>query len=386
MDSVNMAEVIIVNGIGAFLMIFLRLTRIENPENRLIGDKLFNIIITVTLFGCLIELLTFIIDGKTFTGAVSISYLLNSMCFIGTCSVGYLWCLFTDFRIYNSTLRLRRYALPVAIPLIVIVGMNIINLNGCGIIFTVSEENVYARGDMVISAYLVLFLYFFYSIFLMENSKRRGLHIRFFPVYFFVVPCMIGTVVQGCLYGITLGWTSVAVAMVLVYIQTQSLNTFVDSLSGLYNRKYMDYIIGQLRKDSELNLYGIMIDVNDFKGINDKFGHSEGDEAIRRIGRIISESVPDNGLAVRYAGDEFLVLLKTDSEEYARKTMECIKSSVERFNAATKTGFRLSFAMGCSRYDAMSDSIEVFLSDLDRKMYDDKRRYYQKADNDRRKS
>lgn len=385
MESINFIEIIIVNGIGAFLMIFLKLTRIENIEKRIAGDKLFDAMISITTAGCLVEILTFVINGREFVCAETLSYILNSLCFIGTCSVGYLWCLYVDFRIFNSISRLRRRAKILAVPLAVDVLINIINLSGCGIIFIISDDNVYIRGSLAIVVYIVLFFYFIYSIVLMERSKRSGLHVRFFPLYCFVVPCIVGTIIQGCFYGVTLGWTSVAVALMLIYIQIQSLNTFVDPLSGLYNRKYMDYILSQVRYNQDMNLYGIMIDVNDFKSINDVYGHSSGDDAIRTIGVILSDAAAQDGLAVRYAGDEFIVLLKTDSQENTQQVMKHIREESEHFNETSGKPYRISFAMGCSKFDAVSGDVEKFLSDLDSKMYADKRSYYRDSAVDRRR-
>ena len=233
--------------------------------------------------------------------------------------------------------------------------------------------------------YLILFLYFIYSLFLVDTSKKGGLHLRFFPVYYFVIPCMLGTVIQGMVYGITIGWTSVAIAFIFVSIQTQSLNALVDPLSGLYNRRYMDCIISQFKQNMKYCIYGIMIDVNDFKRINDVYGHSKGDDAIRAIGMILTDSIPDNGLAIRYAGDEFIVFIRTDREEFVQKIMGQVEENVEKFNSLEEEPFRISLAMGYSRYEPSSGNVEQFLSAMDEKMYEAKKQHYQQGNVDRRR-
>lgn len=210
MDPVNMPEILIVNCIGIILMVFLRLTRIENIEKRFAGDILFDIMIRITIAGCAIEILTFLIDGRIFPFCREISYLLNSFCFIGTCGVGFLWCLYVDLRVYNNVGRIRRRAKLLVIPFVLDVLLNLVNVSGCGIVFTVSDDNVYHRGSLVLTVYVILFFYFIYSICLVDHSKKSGLHIRFLPGYYFVVPCMLGTIVQGVLYGVTIGWTSLS--------------------------------------------------------------------------------------------------------------------------------------------------------------------------------
>ncbi len=386
MNPVNMAEILIVNCIGVILMVFLRLTRIENIEKRFAGDILFDLMIWITIAGCSVEMLTFVIDGRIFPFCRELSYLLNSFCFIGTCDVGFLWCLYVDFRVFNNAGRVRRRAKFLVIPFVLDVLLNLVNMSGCGIIFTVSEDNVYHRGSLVLVVYVILFFYFIYSICLVDHSKKSGLHIQFLPVYYFVVPCMLGTIIQGVVYGVTVGWTSVAVALLFVYIETQSRNTFVDALSGLYNRRYMDCILSQFKRSARQDIYGIMIDVNDFKRINDVYGHSKGDDAIRNIGKILSNSVPDNGMVIRYAGDEFIIFLRTDDEETVKKTIQRVEVNTEKFNKSHAEPYVLSFAMGYSRFDASSEDVEKFLSAMDEKMYIAKREHYQQAATDRRKN
>ena len=386
MNTGNLPEILIVNGIGIFLMVFLRLTRIENTEKRFIGDQIFDTMIWITVFGCLAEIITFLIDGKMFFGCRALAYILNSFCFIGTCGVGFLWCLFVDFRIYNNARRLKEKAKILVIPFIVDVLLNVINFTGVGVIFRITEDNVYERGNLVLITYLILFMYFIYSIFLVDRSKKIGLHIRFFPVYYFVIPCIIGTVIQGLVYGITVGWTSVAIAFIFVSIQTESLNAMVDPLSGLYNRRYMDCILSQIKQDMKHCIYGIMIDVNDFKKINDEYGHSQGDDAIRKIGTILNNSVPENGLAIRYAGDEFIVFLRTDEEKIVKELMQQIKGNVEEFNQLKIVPYKISFAMGYSCFETSTGNTEQFLASMDEKMYDAKRKYYQQDGVDRRNS
>ena len=116
MNPVNMAEILIVNCIGVVLMLFLRLTRIENMEKRFAGDILLDIMIWITIAGCSVEILTIVIDGKIFPFCRELSYLLNSFCFIGTCCVGFLWCLYVDFRAFNNAGRVRRRAKFLVIP------------------------------------------------------------------------------------------------------------------------------------------------------------------------------------------------------------------------------------------------------------------------------
>lgn len=383
MNSGNFVEIYAVNLIGILLMMFLRLTRVKSNEKFPNGEKIFDILIWLTIMGCFIEMLTFVIDGKIFPGCKILSYVMNSLCYIGTCTVGYFWCLYVDFRLHKSINSVYKQAKYLFFPLGIDIVMNLFSYYNHWI-FSITQDNVYQRGQFVLVIYVILFFYFFYSIYLVEKSKRKGLDIKFFPVYYFVIPCITGTLIQGFFYGITAGWTSVAIALIFVYIQVQSMNAYVDSLSGLYNRRYMDHILSTFKKRGQQNVYGIMIDVNDFKSINDHYGHFQGDNAIRIIGEILTKSLDEHCLAIRYAGDEFIFLMQSDSETDVKLMIRKIEDDIDEWNQTGKVPFQLSLAMGYSQFDTVSTDIEKFLSDMDKEMYLAKKNYYQQIGIDRR--
>ena len=377
MGAPNMTEILIVNGIGVFLMIRLLITRADGLENHFPWEKLFSSMILLTIAGCTAEALSFLIDGRRFPYCRELNYFLNSVCFLGTSTLGYLWCLFVDMRTFNSLTRTRRIALRLAPPLILDYILCIASLR-TGIIFTISPENVYQRGSYVAVPYLVLFFYFIYSLCLSDISKKNGLHLKSMSSLAFVGPCIVGTVLQGAFYGITLGWTSVAIAFVHVYQQTQFLNFYTDSLSMLYNRRYLDRVLRQIVHSGIPNVYGIMIDVNDFKHINDDYGHSAGDRAIQYIARILQQSISSSALAIRYAGDEFILLLRVVEPASVPALVRRVERTVEEWNQTHIEPFALSFAMGYSHFDTANMTADEFLTEMDRKMYENKHDHYLK--------
>ena len=383
MESINIPEIVAVNGIGVLLMLFLRATWLGGIKKRGAGDILYDLMIYITICGCIVEAAAFLIDGKTVPGCRALSYALNGLLFMGTISLGCLWCLYVDFRLHTSVRRLRSTSRFLLIPVAVVFVLVVSSLFGSGLLFSISEDNVYRRGSLVGVSYISLFSYYAYSLYLSRISRKSGLQIQFFPVLYFVIPCILGTILQGLFYGLAMGWTSVAIAILFIHAQLQSMNAYVDSLSGLYNRRYLDYILSHRRHLGGRYIYGIYIDVNNFKGINDCYGHSRGDDTIRAIGEILSDSIPSNGAAIRCAGDEFMVLLITGEESDAQAVMERIQENARLRSASNP--FPISMALGCSRFDTVEGNVEEFLSRMDQQMYSAKARYYQTQGVDRRK-
>ncbi|MBE4909230.1 diguanylate cyclase [Bacillus luteolus] len=110
----------------------------------------------------------------------------------------------------------------------------------------------------------------------------------------------------------------------------QKANT--DFLSGVYNRSYLETTANEwLRKayKEKENVVCIAFDVDDFKTINDKYGHLCGDEVIKQVGTVCKNLMKDNELFGRYGGDEFVMLLYGGTIETSKEKAEKIKKALE---------------------------------------------------------
>lgn len=368
-------EILMANGLTVLMMWFLLLCRRKNRESLHVGDKIYDGMAIVNLLGALSETIAFLVDGKQFIGSRQINYVSNSICFIGTVSIGILWCLYVELRIYRNYKRIFKKARFVMFPWVVEVIMVLCNLLGTGIMFKISEGNIYQRAAGAIVGYISLIIYFAYSIYLVHQSKKQGMNLNFFPVIYFVGPCFAGVLIQFLFYGITSSWVLVAVALIFVQMQSYAENLYMDELSGLYNRRYLNAVLTERKITIGKSLYGIMMDVNDFKYINDNFGHSMGDKAICTLGNILLRSIPDGGIAIRYAGDEFIVLLSGVDTERVLATMDEINHNLSQFNESKIEPFTLSVSMGYAEFGA-GDDTEAFLMHMDEKMYEEKRKYH----------
>lgn len=368
-------EILVANGGAILMMWFLLNCRRKNRENTRGEARLYDAMAVVNLLGALLETVSFWVDGKLFPGARILNYLTNSLCFLGTVSIGFLWSFYVDLLIYRNYKRTMRNAKFLLIPWLVEVAYIVRNLFGGGSIFTVSQDNVYHRGQLVVLCFATLFLYFLYTMLLVYRSKQQGINLNFFPVLYFIGPCVAGVLIQLFFYGITTSWASVAVALCFVQMQSYAKNLYTDELSGLYNRRYLNGLLAKQTRANRQNLYGIMMDINDFKHINDSFGHGTGDQAICKMGDILFRSIPEGGIAIRYAGDEFIVLLPGGNEATAKATAREIDRQLSRFNHSGEAPFTLTVSMGWAGFDPQNGK-EAFLTAMDEKMYEQKRKYH----------
>ena len=116
----NIPEILVANGTGIILVAFLFLLRVRNSETKQTGAVLYDGMLAVTLVALVTETISFLIDGQPFRGCHTLVVLTNTLCTGSTVLVGFLWCLFVDFRIYRSTRRLHRKILTLGIPLLLV--------------------------------------------------------------------------------------------------------------------------------------------------------------------------------------------------------------------------------------------------------------------------
>ncbi len=147
----------------------------------------------------------------------------------------------------------------------------------------------------------------------------------------------------------------------------------VDQLTGMYNRKYLDEFADRgisqaLRTKTP---YGIlMVDIDFFKMINDTYGHDVGDEAIRMIARVIKDSIRKSDIAIRFGGEEFLVLLHNCDRDYIKSVAEKIRTQFAKQTISAGTeSFSKTLSIGTAMFPDDSESIWKCIKFADMSLY-----------------
>ncbi len=164
----------------------------------------------------------------------------------------------------------------------------------------------------------------------------------------------------------------------IVFEQTQE-DSLTDPLTGLPNTRFMFmHLTRELaradRLKSEVSL--LVMDLDSFKEINDTYGHHVGDRALRDVAGVLRTAIRPYDICVRYAGDEFIVVLSgCGGEEAERKRLE-LQRAVDQLQFEARPGkmLPLAISVGAAVFPHDGDSYETLLATADSRMYRDKSR------------
>ena len=149
--------------------------------------------------------------------------------------------------------------------------------------------------------------------------------------------------------------------------------SLTDSLTNLGNRRFFEEYLSGILREPYMYQEGValvFIDLDNFKALNDTFGHQEGDAALRKLAEIISGSIRDKDVAARYGGDEFLILLEDTTPDVAAVIVERIRTRFAEFcrSKSRRLKRKISLSAGITqvgRFESVSDAVNR----ADRAMY-----------------
>jgi diguanylate cyclase (GGDEF)-like protein len=248
------------------------------------------------------------------------------------------------------------------------------------IVFSLDDKNVYHRGPYYLMFVIIGFVLIFYGYLYYLINKLRNPSLRYFPVIGFLTPILMGNAIQMQIYGISLLPISFTVAFAAISIALQNECIYIDKLTGVYNRYEMDKVLKGPIIKRKMRIAALMLDLNDFKSINDNFSHEEGDNALVAFANILAETISAEGIVVRFAGDEFIILIPKFRGDDITDYKTRINAALDKYNETSGKPYKLAAAIGGRIFDSTKDDMSNLVSQIDALMYSDKKAYYMEHD------
>ncbi len=240
-----------------------------------------------------------------------------------------------------------------------------------GFIFEVSPDGAYQRGaffGVFIAAYLWAMLVTVQTV--VETGRRYQCHFRI-KLAALLAFIILGTSVQIALPDIHATWTAITLALAVYYGFVCEFNDTLDVMTRLYNRKSYENEIERLKKKEHFSV--IVMDVDDFKKVNDRYGHPYGDQCLKRLAELVQQSFCRIGTCYRIGGDEFCVLTRTADEKKITAALRQLTQAIEDLRAEDPILPVLSYGWQvCAGHS--ENGLDWTIRAADRQMYENKAR------------
>lgn len=184
---------------------------------------------------------------------------------------------------------------------------------------------------------------------------------------------------------ILLGAVTALNVFIVSGLQTQRRLSNADALTGAFNRRFLEhYLRHELARATrhKSSLAVAMVDVDNFKHLNDEFGHAAGDRVLKHVAQALEAAVRRTDLVARYGGEEFVVVLPESNAAQAMMRMERIRESIaasalplDKHKARTSSAnMKVTISAGVASWPDDGQASSELISSADRRMYEAKQK------------
>ena len=321
-----------------------------------------------------------LVDGHPSPTLIVVNYAVNVLYQILSCLIAYLWVWYVRCKLNREVSASRRHAVLLALPL-ALESLLCLSSPWTHWTFLITDQNVYQRGPLALLRFVLVCVYFVgasvralvYARKETDREKRAG---AISLALFVVLPLAGGFASIYSAYLPTI-WPLSAVSLLMVYLNLLNRQISTDSLTGLNNRRqFDDFLRAQMegqRREGMLSL--MLIDIDDFKQINDTYGHAVGDDALYNAASIMKRVCgKGNAFLARYGGDEFAIVFEAMRSDDAAKLRDELECAFVEFNKQRPGRYVLKFSLGAATLlPGMSAPLELIRL-ADARLYEDKAR------------
>ncbi len=146
--------------------------------------------------------------------------------------------------------------------------------------------------------------------------------------------------------------------------------SYHDSMTGLNNRTFINEMLDKQASDESIVF---MFDIDSLKYVNDNYGHSYGDDLIKRFAEVLKSNFRDEDIVARIGGDEFLAIIHNYDEESAKLLKNRINEAIEEDNSKNSKGsVFLNASIGYAKKEKQNETYDLLMRKADEKMYEEK--------------
>jgi len=361
-----------INIVLSILLIILLVHAYFNMNKKKITNRLIIWIMSLICFTLLLEIFSVLLNDSNLKQLIVLHKIVNIIGFFVAPIILFMGYIFSKEWINNYQKEKIKTNKILLIPLLVNGIATFMSYTGNGI-FHINSDNIYERGPLFLIAPCVSYIYFVHNIYFIYKQRKKITHwecVIFSLLY--IVPALFTSIqLKFSVYLTT--WNSTAIIIMIAYIFILDDQAYRDSLTGLQNRLCYEHYAQNLFHKKLNKLHVIYIDIDDFKAINDQYGHREGDEAIKGFANLLIESFSlRKKKVIRLGGDEFLIVLEEGQREKVPDYLQNLTQNLETYNNRIEKSYRLTFSYGVACYTNPYEDMHQLLEYADKLMYEQK--------------
>jgi diguanylate cyclase (GGDEF)-like protein len=365
---------IILNIYSILLLIIIYIHAVKQNEEVFLQSKIYLIMLKLTALMLVVDIFSRF-DGRPDTFYPIFNDIGNLLIFILNPVVPALWLIYVHCQAYHTD-EMPKWLSKAIFFIISANGIAMILLQPLGWFYFIDSENIYHRGQLfwIPAALTIVLLFNSFALILFNRERIEKKY--YFSLLFFSVPPLICIILQLLFYGISLVLNGLTLSLLIVFFTVQNRSMDTDFLTGVYNRKSLQaYMKKKINASTQNSTFSaILIDLNNFKAINDTYGHHMGDVALGTVVKILKNCLRSDDFIARYGGDEFCIVLDISDKYELEETTFRINRCLEEHNGNTTEPFSLGFSMGYAVYDYQAHmKAGDFQKQIDLLMYENKR-------------
>jgi len=366
------------NTVSLIILVFIFLNIRSSSENISMQYKLFKAMILANIGMIIIDAFAWKFNGLKGSMNLTFNTGFNFLLYVLEPIPPSLSVLYTSYHVFSSDVKVREKQKVLMVFFLLNLMICIISLF-TGSFFYVDQNNIYHRGPYFALHVAYCYGLLIYSLMYLIKHKQYIEKRKYISMIAYFIPMAIGTTIQVLFYGYSLNWVGMMLSLLIIYFNIQNRGINTDYLTGIYNRRQLDeYIRERIRNSTENKSFSaILLDLNEFKSINDRFGHKIGDEALKDSVEIIRRSLNTDDFIARFGGDEFVIITDIYNGQTLDKVVNRIRKNVENFNVSNLKPYNLNFSIGYDIYSCNSKmEADEFFKHIDMLMYENKKISY----------
>jgi len=371
--TTNLIYNVFINLFCIAILIVLCFDSLKNYEKNSLQYKIYMMVLYSTIFMLVLDMFSRF-DGRPGTIYPVINHIGNFFVFLLNPVLPSLWLLYVYFQIFKEVKIKRLVYLLLVVNLANAV--MVVFSQFYGWYYYIDSENIYHRGRFYLVTVSITIALMFAAYVLIIFNRKRIEKKYYSSLLLFGIPPSICIALHIIFYGISILLAGIVLSILIVYLNIQNESIYTDYLTRINNRKSLDiYLRGKINSCTGTKSFSaILLDLNNFKLINDTLGHDVGDDALQTSAKLLASCIRANDFIARYGGDEFYIIIddtdRIDPEIIVTRINQC----VEKYNDSGLKPYKLGFSMGCARYDVHSNmKAEDFQKHIDKLMYENKR-------------